>query len=156
MPRGDPKPRKLGGPIDVLTSVQFVLLFLRFADLSAAHLQTGCGGAQWRELREAVDAYCREKAAPSEQLGCRVAHYSFEHCAASPRVQSDGAGALRGNIPDPRDRSYAWLLDFKLRRHKWTLERFVYQYDDCDAAGIPAPPQGPLHLEELRHDASRD
>jgi hypothetical protein len=136
--------------------VPFVLLLFAFADVSVAHPQPGCGMPEWRALGQAVDAYCRQAAAPSEALGCRVARYSFDHCEASPRLETAEDGTLTGAIRDPRDTSYAWLLTFERHRHGWTLARFAYEFDDCDAMGIPPPPRGPLHLTELRRASNDD
>jgi hypothetical protein len=122
-----------------------MFLLLLFADISVV-APTGCGVP---DLREAVDAYCRVEADPSERLGCRVAAYALSHCAVD--LQEDG-GSLRGNIRDPRDSSYAWLMTFERRRAGWKLTRFKYEYDDCDAMGIPPPPRGPLRFADLRRD----
>jgi hypothetical protein len=136
-------------------SVPFLLLLLAFADISVSHLAAnGCGLPQWRALGRAIDAYCRERAAPSERLGCRIAQYSFDHCEASPQLHAAADGSLTGDIRDPRDSSYAWLLTFARRRHAWTLTRFEYRFDDCDAMGIPPPPRGPIHLADLRRSPS--
>ena len=115
-----------------------------------------CGGSRWLLMREAIDAYCHDEAAPSEQLGCRVARYSFTHCAAAPELARDDDGALTAAIRDPRDTSYAWLFTFTPLRRGWTLSRFTYQFDDCDAMGIPPPPRGPLDLSALRLDIARE
>ena len=134
-------------------SVALLLLLLGFADVSVA-LPTGgaavpaCGGQTWRELGEAIEGYCRD--APDERLGCRVALYAFSHCEAAPDLVADDDGTLRGSIRDPRDRSYAWLLTFARARGGWLLERFKYEYDDCDAIGVPLPPRGPIRLRDLR------
>jgi len=130
-----------------------LLVLLGMADVSVA-LPTGgrdvaaCGGRQWRELDQAIAVYCRE--ARSERLGCRVARYAFSHCDAAPDLRADGDGTLSGSIRDPRDRGYAWLLGFARKRGRWVLERFAYEYDDCDAIGVPEPPRGPIRLRDLR------
>ncbi len=129
-----------------------LLLLLGVADVSVAlEAEPGCGGPTWRALGAAVEAYCRDEAAASEALGCRVARYTFDHCDAAPALHHDD-DQRRGAIRDPRDRSYAWLLTFARGRHGWVLERFVYEYDDCDALGVPAPPRGRLRMSELRRD----
>jgi len=130
-----------------------VALLFGFADVSVA-LPTAagdtatCGSARWRELGEAVASYCRD--APEEKLGCRVARYAFSHCDAAPDLSPDDDGTLRGSIRDPRDLSYAWLLGFEHRRSGWVLEQFKYEYDDCDAIGVPPAPHGPIRLSDLR------
>jgi hypothetical protein len=131
-----------------------LVAWLGFADVSVA-LPTGgagadavaCGGRTWRELGEAIEVYCR--VARSERLGCRVARYAFSHCEAAPDLRADEDGTVRGSIRDPRDRGYAWLLEFARRRGAWVLERFVYEYDDCDAIGVPELPRGPIRLRDL-------
>lgn len=132
--------------------MQLLLLLLGFADVSVAGVDTGvgCDGPRMRALAEAVDHYCRESAAPSEALGCRVARYSFTVCEAAPVIAGGDEGELSASIRDPRDRSYAWLLRFAPRHGRFLLERFVYEYDDCDAMGVPAPPRGKLRLADLR------
>ena len=86
----------------------------------------------------------------SERLGCRVARYALSHCDAAPDLRAGEDGVLRGSIRDPRDRGYAWMLEFARRRGGWVLERFAYGYDDCDAIGVPEAPRGPIRLRDLR------
>lgn len=138
--------------------MQLLLLLLGLADVSVSVApaslgrEAACGGPRWRALQAAVERYCRQEAAPSEAIGCRVARYSFSHCEAAPALSSDDDGTLRGSIRDPRDRSYAWLLSFAPRRGGFELERFAYEYDDCDAIGVPPPPRGPVRLGDLKRD----
>lgn len=108
-----------------------------------------CGGVQTRELRAAIERYCSDEAAASEALGCRVARYAFSHCRAMPELTADDDQTLRGSIHDPRDLSYAWMLAFARHGGRWTIERFRYEYDDCDAVGVPPAPHGKLRLREL-------
>jgi hypothetical protein len=133
--------------------VAALLVLLAIADVSVALPTAGadavaCGGRTWRELGEAIEVYCR--AARSERLGCRVARYAFSHCDAAPNVSPNEDGTLSGAIRDPRDRGYAWLFEFARRRGGWVLERFAYEYDDCDAIGVPEPPRGPIRLRDLQ------
>ena len=136
--------------------MHLLLLLSALADVSVPHLGMACGTPRWQQLRDAVDAYCRSEAAPSEALGCRVAHYSFSHCEAAPELEPFEDGSLKASIRDPRDRSYAWLMQFARVRGVWTLERFKYEFDDCDAMGIPEPPRGPLRLADLRRAQHED
>jgi hypothetical protein len=139
--------------------VQVVLLSLvvAIADVSVAVPQpsstlpesAACGGEQVRQLRAAIERYCSDEAAASEALGCRVARYAFSHCKAMPALSGEDDQTLRGSIRDPRDQSYAWMLTFARLNGRWMLERFQYDYDDCDAVGVPAPPRGKLRLREL-------
>jgi len=119
---------------------------LLFADISVA--PTGCGAPA---LLAAVDNYCHSEADAGERLGCRVAAYALSHCAAD--LHEDG-GSLRGNIRDPRDSSYAWLMTFERRHTGWKLTYFKYEYDDCDAMGIPPPPRGPLRFADLKRNSA--
>jgi hypothetical protein len=109
-----------------------------------------CGGRDWRGMLHAVQRYCSDEAAPSEALGCRVALYAFSECAAAPMLAWDDQGHVSGSIRDPRDRSYAWMMGFALHGTRWVLERFRYDFDDCDAMGVPALPRGKLRLRDLR------
>jgi hypothetical protein len=125
-------------------------LFLVVADIAVAQENSQCG--ERSQLLRAVEQYCRSEAAPSERLGCRVASYAFSHCDSMPSLESsDDGGALHGAIRDPRGASYAWLLRFAPDGgRRWKLTNFKYDFDDCDAMGIPPPPRGPLRLTDLR------
>jgi hypothetical protein len=128
-------------------------LALADASITAAPSAVACGTPAWREMAQAIEAYCRHEAAPSERLGCSVARHAFARCGDGElrrELGDRGEVQASGAIRDPRDAGYAWLLDFIHTRGRWRLARFRYAYDDCDALGVPPPPRGQVRLADVR------
>lgn len=142
-----------------MRALVFVVMLpgVALADASVAQSadEIGCGTAAWRAMAEAVDAYCRDEAAATEALGCRVARHAFARCEGALQRSTDehGQPQASGRIADPRRLSYAWLLHFALERGRWRLLSFRYLFDDCTAAGIPPPPRGRVRLADVRFGA---